>query len=141
MCIRDRSEALTGFSFPVERLDGKVLIVKNRPGEVVQPGALMAVDNEGMPIRGGGRSTRGKLFVQFTVEFPTPDALTPEDVVTLKRTLPPKPDVVFDDEMEHVELRDDFDPSEPTPWSAGSAEAYESDDEEGGPQRVQCASQ
>jgi len=136
------SEALTGFSFPVERLDGKILMVSNKAGEVIKPGALMAIDNEGMPIRGAGEYSRGNLFVQFEIKFPEPGELSPAAVTTLKRTLPPKPDVVFDDEMERVELSADYDPTEPTPWSAGGGEAYESDDDEGGGgQRVQCASQ
>jgi len=136
------SEALTGFSFPVTRPDGKVLMITNTPGQIVKPASLMAVDNEGMPIRGAGEYTRGHLFVQFKVEFPKPSDLSRHQTVALKRTLPPKPDVVFDDEMEHVTLRDDLDASTPTPWAMGGSEAYESDDEEGGGgQRVQCASQ
>lgn len=90
---------MQGFTFPVRRLDGKVLLVSNAEDQIIKPAALMAIDNEGMPIRGAGEYTRGNLFVQFTVKFPEPDELTPEQTVLLKRTLPPKPDVVFDDEM------------------------------------------
>lgn len=42
-------EALCGFSFPVKQLDGRVLLVKSKPGEIVKPGAVKAIPNEGMP--------------------------------------------------------------------------------------------
>lgn len=136
------SEALTGFSFPVERLDGTTMNVASAPGQIIKPDALMAIDNEGMPVRGAGEHTRGVLFVQFDVEFPKPGELDGEQLRQLKSVLPPKPDVVYSDEMERVTLVEGHDPEEKTPWSAGGAEAYDSDDDEGrGGQRVQCASQ
>lgn len=34
-------EALCGFAFPVTQLDGRVLLIKSQPGEIVKPGEVI----------------------------------------------------------------------------------------------------
>jgi DnaJ family protein A protein 2 len=60
----------------INHLDGRKLMVSGAPGEVIAPESLKVIENEGMPIRGDA-SRRGKLFLKFSVEFPTPEQLTP----------------------------------------------------------------
>jgi DnaJ family protein A protein 2 len=61
-------EALAGAAFTVRTLDGRTLLVQT--DRVVKPGELRCVEGEGMPLGGGGGFERGKLVLQFTVDFP-----------------------------------------------------------------------
>ncbi|KPI89555.1 putative DnaJ protein [Leptomonas seymouri] len=63
-------EALCGFELPIEHMDGRKLIIKASPGQVVNGDSAWSVYNEGMPIKGTGGLQRGKLFVCFAVEWP-----------------------------------------------------------------------
>jgi len=42
-------EALCGFSFKLQHLDGRVLLLKSAPGEIIRPGDQKAIPSEGMP--------------------------------------------------------------------------------------------
>ncbi len=59
-------------------LDDRVLVVKSEPGAIVRPGDVKVVYNEGMPVRGTGGLTKGKLFIKFELVFPTPQDLADE---------------------------------------------------------------
>jgi DnaJ-class molecular chaperone len=64
-------EALCGTSFQVTTLDGRVLDVCS--DGVITPGSWACVRGEGMPVYGrstNGRSTKGDMYIHFTVEFP-----------------------------------------------------------------------
>jgi DnaJ family protein A protein 2 len=41
--------ALCGGQFQITHLDGRVLLISILPGEVINPGAVKVVNNEGMP--------------------------------------------------------------------------------------------
>ncbi len=62
-------EALTGFSFQVTHLDGRVLKVVTMPGEVIENGSTKMIRNQGMPFFKDEMGS-GNLFVRFKVEFP-----------------------------------------------------------------------
>jgi len=66
------SEALTGFQFALIHLDERILIVRSDPHDVIKPGELRVVEDEGMPKNPGGVE-KGKLFIQFDIQFPTYD--------------------------------------------------------------------
>ncbi|KAL6190671.1 hypothetical protein ACLB2K_037065 [Fragaria x ananassa] len=68
-------EALCGFQFKLKHLDGRQLLIKSEPGQVVKPDQYKAINDEGMPIYSNG-FTKGKLYVHFIVEFP--NSLNPE---------------------------------------------------------------
>ncbi len=55
-----------------------MLVVKSEPGAIVRPGDVKVVYNEGMPVRGTGGLTKGKLFIKFELVFPTPEDLADE---------------------------------------------------------------
>lgn len=135
-------EALCGFVFPLQHLDGRYLNISNRPGEIVEPQALKCVVDEGMPIH---RSPfqKGRLFVFFKVKFP--EMLTEPQQKVLASVLPGSegPEGMAPPEGEEVEEVNviSIDPSQfgKVAASANHGTAYDSDEEEGGPgQRVQC---
>ncbi len=64
------SEALLGFSrIILKHLDGRGIRMTRKPGEIVKGGEIIAINEEGMPERGGGG--KGDLFVTLEVEMPS----------------------------------------------------------------------
>lgn len=84
------SEALCGFSFNVTTLDNRVLNVVSKPGEVISPGLIKGISDEGMP-RNKNPALFGTLFIQFEIEFP--DSLPEASLAPLRALLPPAPAV------------------------------------------------
>lgn len=62
-------EALTGFTFHVEHLDGRILVVKSEPGKIYKSGDIKAIRDEGMPLR-HEPMTRGHLYINLEVVYP-----------------------------------------------------------------------
>ncbi|KAK3034384.1 hypothetical protein RJ639_033988 [Escallonia herrerae] len=145
------AEALCGFQFILTHLDGRQLLIKSNPGEVVKPAIsgkhadqFKAINDEGMPMY-QRPFMKGKLYIHFTVEFP--DSLSPEQVKGLQAVLPAKPSVASTDmeldECEETTLHDvNMEEEMRRKQHAHAQEAYDEDDEmPGGAQRVQCAQQ
>ncbi|KAB2073998.1 hypothetical protein ES319_A07G123700v1 [Gossypium barbadense] len=137
------TEALCGFQFVVTHLDGRQLLIKSIPGEVVKPDSFKAINDEGMPLY--QRSfIKGKMYIHFTVEFP--DSLNPDQIKALEAILPPKPtshltDMELD-ECEETTLHDVNIEEEMRRKQQVAQEAYDEDeDTHGRAQRVQCAQQ
>jgi len=137
----DLVTALSGGQIFVEHLDDRWLSIDIMPGEVISPGALKLVRNQGMPSY--RHHDNGNLYIRFDVKFPvkgfTTDpaafealkAILPGSEVTIQ---PPKETMT-----ESVDL-EDVDPSQQA--RARGATAMDEDDEEAqGGERVQCASQ
>lgn len=57
------------FSFDPKHLDGRELVIRQAPGNVVEPGSTKMVPGEGMP-RYRSPFEKGELFIKFDVEFP-----------------------------------------------------------------------
>ncbi|PIN07056.1 Molecular chaperone (DnaJ superfamily) [Handroanthus impetiginosus] len=137
------TEALCGFRFILSHLDGRQLLIKSEPGEVVKPNSFKAINDEGMPMY-GRPFMKGKLYIHFNVEFP--DSLGLDQVEALEKILPPKPQSQLTemeiDECEETTLHD-VNMEEEMRRKAQHQEAYDEDDEDmhGGAQRVQCAQQ
>ncbi|MBA0808831.1 hypothetical protein Gohar_024540, partial [Gossypium harknessii] len=156
------TEALCGFQFILTHLDGRQLLIKTHPGEVVKPVVLMAIirlqmnpvhvfvdqfkaiNDEGMPMY-QRPFMRGKLYIHFTVDFP--DSLAPEQCKALEAVLPPRTSVQLTDmeldECEETTLYDvNIEEEMRRKQTQAAQEAYEEDDDmHGGAQRVQCAQQ
>ncbi|CAN8299444.1 unnamed protein product [Cochlearia groenlandica] len=142
------TESLCGFQFVLTHLDGRNLLVKSNPGEVVKPDSYKAINDEGMPIY-QRPFMKGKLFIHFNVEFP--DSLIPEQTKAIEAVLPkPSTTQLTDmeiDECEETTLHDVNMKDEMKRNAQASREAYDDDEEEdeeghpGGAQRVQCAQQ
>ncbi|KAK1271977.1 hypothetical protein QJS04_geneDACA012921 [Acorus gramineus] len=137
------TEALCGFHFALTHLDGRQLLIKSNPGEVVKPDQFKAINDEGMPIY-QRPFMRGKLYIHFTVEFP--ESLLPEQCKALEAVLPPRTSTQLTDmeldECEETTLHDVNIEEEMRRKQQAAQEAYEEDDDmPGGAQRVQCAQQ
>lgn len=145
-------EALTGFKFTIPHMDGRTLIVESAPGEIIKPNDIRSIEGEGMPLRGNPMK-KGKLFVEFKIEFPKQGSLKPDQVATLRNILPApaaRPAFPTGDEVETVSLSTaTVDPraqQQQANGRGGAGQHYHGEDEEddGHPGRgpgVQCAQQ
>ncbi|KAE8709000.1 Chaperone protein dnaJ 3 [Hibiscus syriacus] len=130
--------------FIMTHLDGRQLLFKTQPGEVVKPDRYKAINDEGMPIY-QRPFVRGKLYVHFTVDFP--DSLTPDQCKALEAVLPPRTSVQLTDmeldECEETTLHNvNMEEEKRRKQAQQAQEAYEEDEDmHGGAQRVQCAQQ
>merc|ERR1712107_879634 len=86
------NQALCGFSVRIVHLDGRDIILKTKPGQIIESqssttGApyTMMVPNEGMPSK-GNPFVKGDLYVTFRIEFPK--SLTKETIDALRTILP-----------------------------------------------------
>ncbi|KAK4531299.1 hypothetical protein CCYA_CCYA07G2156 [Cyanidiococcus yangmingshanensis] len=143
-------EALCGVCFSVRTLDDRTLVVRSRPGEVIDGTMpLKAIAGEGMPIY--RRPTQhGVLIIKFKIEFPRYIDLKYRPALEEalgQRCVEPMLDGVDDSEKEEVELID-FDESQlRAGMEEGPREVYDTDDDHGangipgGAQRVSCAQQ
>jgi DnaJ family protein A protein 2 len=139
-------EALCGFSFAQKHPDGRVLVIKSEPGEIIKPNSFKMISDGGMPQHKRPFS-KGRLFILFRVDFP--DKLTAPQVTALSASLPgavseaPKK---FDDDDEVEEcsmMNAAVEQIGQVKASAGGGSSYDSDDEDehahqGGGTRVQC---
>lgn len=136
------TEALCGFQFPVTHLDGRQLLIKSNPGEIVKPKQFKAINDEGMPQH-QRPFMKGRLYIQFNVDFPQSGSLTPDQCKVLESVLPARPQSLLSDmELDNCEettLIDVNMEEEMRRKQQAAQEAYD-DDEEAGP-RVQCAQQ
>ncbi|XP_010544327.1 PREDICTED: dnaJ protein homolog [Tarenaya hassleriana] len=142
------TEALCGFQFVLTHLDGRQLLIKSNPGEVVKPDSFKAIDDEGMPVH-QRPFMKGKLYIHFMVEFP--DSLSSDQVKALEAILPPPrtssqfTDMELDEceetTLHDVNIEEEMRRKHQQPQRG---EAYEEDGDDsghGGAQRVQCAQQ
>jgi len=131
-------EALTGFEFFIPHLDGRVLRVKSAPGEIVNPGDIKCIFNEGMPIYKTPYE-KGRIIIQFTIQFPK--TISADAAKLLEKALSkPKSKGPPEGELEDVELVK-FEPTERRTRHEHH-EAYEEDDEDHHHQAgVSCAQQ
>ncbi|KDO16638.1 hypothetical protein SPRG_17375 [Saprolegnia parasitica CBS 223.65] len=130
-------EALCGFETIVEHLDGRLLHVKTKPGEVIKPNQLKAVHGEGMPQH-SNPFVKGELVILFKIEFPT--SMSAYQVRALQSVFAlPEPVRPRYSDSEECFL-DDFDAK--AAQREAQREAYDSDDDDRGqPRGVQCQQQ
>jgi len=130
-------EALTGFRFPLKHLDERVLMVCSTAREVVTPGDVKAVRDEGMPLPKHPMQ-RGNLYVVLDVEFPQYADIAPH-VAALKSILPSLPSKDMDvespvgaDTEEVTLVTVNLEEEQKRFQEAHGREAYHDDDEEHG---------
>jgi len=141
------TEALCGFQFPLTHLDGRQLLIKSNPGEVVKPKQYKAIDDEGMPHY-QRPFMKGRLYIQFNVEFPDSGVLSADNCRVLETILPLSQSSDLSamelDECEETTLHDvNMEEELRRKKQQQQQEAYDEDDDEseGGAPRVQCAQQ
>jgi len=134
--------ALTGFQFYITHLDGRKILVKTNPGDILKPDDEREIRNEGMPIYSRPYE-KGNLIIKFKLIFP--DKLNTNQIGEIRKALPgycPPPQKNPEAEEAVLTVKD--------PYSAGqegyhskSKNAYDSDSdgEAGGNPGVQCSQQ
>jgi len=134
------SEALCGATIAIDHLDARQIIVKTKPGEMIRPGEVKAIDNEGMPMH-KNPFVKGKLYIKFDVEFPADGALSAAAVAQIAKALPEAPMPVVTDEAEEHKMET----ADISQLGKGVSRGQYDEDEDGeegpGGQRVQCAQQ
>lgn len=141
------TEALCGFQFAVKHLDGRQLLIKSNPGEVIKPGQHKAINDEGMPQH-GRPFIKGRLYIKFNVDFPDSGFISPDQCQLLEKILPQKSSKKADMELDDCEetiLHDvnNLEEEMRRRKQQRSREAYDEDEDDDEPstQRVQCAQQ
>ncbi|KAM7274427.1 hypothetical protein ACFE04_016293 [Oxalis oulophora] len=140
------TEALCGFQFSLTHLDGRQLLIKSNPGEIIKPDQYKAVNDEGMPDY-QRPFIKGRLYIQFKVVFPESGTLSPEQCRTLETILPQKTSKTLSDmeveECEETTMHDltNKEAERRKQQRQQRQEAYDEDDEESSEPRVQCAQQ
>ncbi|CAO2584919.1 DnaJ homolog subfamily A member 1, partial [Lemmus lemmus] len=127
-------EALCGFQKPISTLDNRTIVITSHPGQIVKHGDIKCVLNEGMPIYRRPYE-KGRLIIEFKVNFPENGFLSPDKLSLLEKLLPDRKEVEETDEMDQV-LLVDFDPNQERRRHY-NGEAYE-DDEHHPRGGVQC---
>ena len=129
------SEALCGFQRIVHTLDERKLLVTSHPGQVVKPGELKCIENEGMPLT-KHVGEKGSLIIKFDVKFPEDNWIQPDKLCNLEKFLPKREEYIISDLSETVNLKD-YD--QDSHGRHRYHEAYEDEDEYGHHGRgVQC---
>ncbi|KAF9365407.1 Type I HSP40 co-chaperone [Mortierella sp. NVP85] len=134
----DLVTALAGGKIHIPHLDDRVLVVEILPGEVIKPGELKAVMGQGMPTE--RHHDFGNLYIQFEIEFPSPNWTDISKIDQLRTILPPPAELPALPKGAHVEevSLTEMDPRQ----RARAEEGHMDDDEEGGGHGgVQCAQQ
>ncbi|GFH51450.1 DnaJ homolog subfamily A member 2 [Chaetoceros tenuissimus] len=141
------NQALCGFAFKLTHLDGRQIVIRSKPGEIIKPESTVRnkampycklIQNEGMPSI-GNPFVKGNLYILFRVTFPEDGAFTPEQLKVLKEILPdPDMECDYEDDVEEVNM----DSADLRQFGKGGAHgsgesAYDSDSDDG-PQQVQC---
>ncbi|KAL7676612.1 hypothetical protein ACOME3_002860 [Neoechinorhynchus agilis] len=130
------SEALCGFERTVTTLDGRVLVLRTMTGEVIEPGEIKCVLNEGMPFY-RNITEHGRLKVQFNVVFPSKGDIESSKLARLKNLLPRPPLTIVPDDADILDLVE-----HQIGRSGGERTMFmgeDGSDDEGGPRGVQCA--
>lgn len=138
------TEALCGFEFVVNHLDGRDLLVRQCPGEVIKPKEMKGIQGEGMP-QYKNPFEKGNLYIKFDVVFPEDNFASEEQMKQIEAILPPRTPFVMPtgDDVEEVNMTEYTPSHERGGGSRGREEAYASDDEDhmhAGP-GVQCSHQ
>jgi len=139
------NEALCGYEWMITHLDGRQIVIKSKPGEVIKPDTSVGqpfvkiVPGEGMPSK-GNPFVKGNLYVLFRVEFPSEGEMDAATIKSLKQLLP-NPPMQFDYEEDDVEVCN-LEQADIKSFGKGGASSlaneYDSDEEGGAGQQVQC---
>uniref|UniRef100_A0A7S2SZ72 DnaJ-like protein n=1 Tax=Chloropicon primus TaxID=1764295 RepID=A0A7S2SZ72_9CHLO len=146
------TEALCGYMFEVDQLDGRKLVVQAKPGEkVTKPDSWVCINDEGMPVH-QAPFQKGNLYINLQVKFPT--KISEAECAKLREILPQncsynpeEADAMeeADEDRENVKTREvNIEQELKNRRDFGKSHNYNdsSDDEDGrGGQRVQCHQQ
>lgn len=127
------ADALCGFTRIVKTLDNRTLVITSQPGEVIRPNKPKCVLDEGMPQQ-RYHFNKGKLIINFTINFPTDGWIKQNQIPNLEEILPSREKHVPSDLAEEVHLRNISD----VPQDYHSSHNYYDEDEDERGSGVQC---
>mmetsp|Transcript_17238 Transcript_17238/g.30225 ORF Transcript_17238/g.30225 Transcript_17238/m.30225 type:complete len:430 (+) Transcript_17238:38-1327(+) len=139
------AEALMGFRIAVPHLDGRTLLVRNKPGEVLKPkqGSLVlkGVRDGGMPIHQDPFNF-GNLFLVISIRFPDVIDFDGSGAKQLRQLLNYDPEKELDAEDVEEAFAEDIEPLQSWKQSKkASSQAYDEDDGHGMPDGIECKQQ
>jgi len=73
-------EALTGVNFTIMHLDGRIVRICNKEGQVIKPNSTMTCEELGMPFHKSPYKF-GNLFITFKIKFP--ETITPQQITSI----------------------------------------------------------
>lgn len=134
----DLVDALCGAKFSITHLDGRVLTLTTPSETVSTPSCTWFVEGEGMPHH-QSPFTKGNLFVQFDISFPT--SLTDVDKDKLRKILPQPTNLQLSDSNEiqqHEMVRCNYDANVHGKCKENSSKPHFAEDDENKSKDVQC---
>lgn len=84
------TEALCQFERTITTLDNRILVVRSLEGEIIKPGEIRCILNEGMPFY-RNITEKGRLIIVFDVVFPSSGELDLKNIRNLEAILPKRP--------------------------------------------------
>jgi len=132
-------EALGGMKMSIKQLDDRILLVQTANNEVISPGDIRVIENEGMPQHKNPEQ-HGRMYIKFTVQFPKSGLLKEPQLKELEKILPPRNTVKVTSDMEKVTMTE-INLNEKREDPRHRQEAYDDDEQQGGQRGVQCAQQ
>eukprot|EP01119_Soliformovum_irregulare_P004265 TRINITY_DN1525_c0_g1_i1.p1 TRINITY_DN1525_c0_g1~~TRINITY_DN1525_c0_g1_i1.p1 ORF type:complete len:411 (-),score=130.15 TRINITY_DN1525_c0_g1_i1:216-1448(-) len=134
-------DALAGCQFLVTQLDGRTLVVNHTSKNVIRPGDIKAIENEGMP-QARNHFSKGRMLIHFQIEFPEV-GLNPKQIKALAEILPKQDAVVIPKDAEECNLQTVNIKAEKNA-KRREREAYHEDDdseEDSDPRGIPCSQQ
>jgi len=94
-------DALIGYSYKFEHLDGRSVVVEVKSGQIIKPGDIREVSGLGMPMYSRTYEF-GSLFIKFDVNFPS--KLNNDQTVALRKVFEPSklPETTEGEKVEKV---------------------------------------
>ena len=68
-------DALCGFKLKIKTLDSRTIYITSKD-KVINPGEVLMVSNEGMPIQNTSNLLKGNLYIKFNIIFPKEVSVT-----------------------------------------------------------------
>jgi DnaJ family protein A protein 2 len=137
-------EALAGFNFQLQHLDGRQVVISTPPEKIIGSGEVMTVEELGMPFFGRNYKY-GNLFIEFEIVFP--ESLTKKQMKAVRQALHTiESDKRFNPSVKEVYIPKLYEGSEKDllaklrKRSVDMEDEYE-DEENQGAQRIECTNQ
>lgn len=140
------TQALCGLEYVFKHLDGRDIVVKTLPGQVIKMGDVKGVVGEGMPLYKNPFS-KGNLYIEFVIQYPPNNFATVEQMKQLESVLPPREPFIMPtgENVEEVDMVEIEPRSDSYGGSGGNYYDADYDDDfhgsAGGHTGVQCHTQ
>jgi DnaJ family protein A protein 2 len=134
-------EALTGFELLITHLDGRKVLIKSKPGEIIKPGVMKTVKECGMPFF-DHPTNFGNLYIKFNIKFPK--SLQDNQKHALQQLFPkivmPIKDI---DSIKEKYTMTEYNEAETNKFATGGNRPEEDEEQDDGPRQgqVRCENQ